>query len=87
MPSVNATVTVPSGKVRLLQEAFATWKAQRGYDDTFTQQMWFDDIFQDGLITHWRAADQKEIREFTDLIDAADDATRQELRDVLEPPE
>jgi hypothetical protein len=87
MPDVTATVTVPQSKVRLLADAFETYKAQRGLDETFTYQMWLDEIFQDMLISHWRAADQNELDEFRSLMDGADDATRQAVMDVLQPPE
>jgi len=87
MPDVTATVTVPPGKIRLLQEAYQAYKSQRGLDDTFTQQMWLDEVFKDMLVSQWRAADQAEIQEFKDLLDAADDATRQAVMDVLQPPE
>lgn len=85
MPDVTATVTVPDSKVRLLNEALQAYRDQKGLDETYTLQMWLDELFRNALIGQWTMADQAELKEFRDLLEAADDTTRQQVRDILEP--
>jgi hypothetical protein len=85
MPDVTATVNVPDSKVRLLTEAYETYKTQHGLDSSFTSQMFFDELFQATLTGQWRMADVDEITEFAQQYEAADDATRAEVDLVFNP--
>ena len=49
MPVVTATADIPDQKLRLLTEAYETFKLQRGLGPEYTLQMFGDEVFLEGL--------------------------------------
>jgi len=85
MPTVSASVDIPQQRVRLLLEAYETYKEQKGLGPEFTQQMFLDEIFTETLRGQWRMADSAEVAEMSERYEAADDTVRAQVDAILNP--